>query len=109
VVNVKIVKNKVAPPFKTAQTYIIYGKGIDREYELFHIGVDEGVITRKGSWYYYTTLKGEEVSLGQGGSNVVQFLKENPQIAEEIERRIKEKYGLLRQTEKEPEKADKSS
>ena len=73
VVNVKIVKNKVAPPFKTAQTYIIYGKGIDREYELFHIGVDEGVITRKGSWYYYTTLKGEEVSLGQGGSNVVQF------------------------------------
>ena len=105
-VNVKIVKNKVAPPFKTAQTYIIYGKGVDREYELFHLGVDEGVITRKGSWYYYTTLKGEEVSLGQGGVNVVQFLKENPQISEEIERRIKEKYGLLR---RKSEKAEKSS
>lgn len=109
VINVKIVKNKVAPPFKTAQTYIIYGKGIDREYELFNIAVNEGIVDRKGSWYYYTTLKGEEVSLGQGSSNAVQFLKDNPEIAGEIERRIREKYGLLSVEKEEQKKEEKSS
>jgi recombination protein RecA len=104
-----IVKNKVAPPFKTAQTYIIYGKGIDREYELFNIAVEESMVERKGSWYYYTTLKGEEVSLGQGSSNAVQFLKDNPEIAGEIERRIREKYGLLSVEKEEQKKEEKSS
>lgn len=101
---VKVVKNKVAPPFKSAKLTIIYGKGIVRENELFDIGLEEGLITRKGSWFYYTTLKGDEVSLGQGRMNVIQFLSENRQIADEMERRIREKYGLSKGKEKEEDK-----
>ncbi|AEH52042.1 recombinase RecA [Pseudothermotoga thermarum] len=93
-VNAKVVKNKVAPPFKKADFDIIYGKGIVRENEIFNVGVAEGLIQRKGSWFFYVSDSGKEYTLGQGKSNVVAFLQENPQIADEIENKIRQKYNL---------------
>lgn len=91
-ISIKFVKNKVAPPFKTATVDIIYGKGIVRENELFNIGLSEGLIDRRGSWFTYEDLSGKEHSLGQGKTNAVSYLVDHPEIADEIERRIREKY-----------------
>jgi len=93
-VHAKVVKNKVAPPFKTAKFDIIYGKGIVRENEVLDLGVQDGFINKKGSWYYYTSLDGKEYTLGQGKINASRFLRENPEILQEIERRIREEHGL---------------
>ncbi|MCL4407605.1 MAG: recombinase RecA [Thermotogae bacterium] len=93
---VKVVKNKVAPPFKEAHFDIIYGRGIVRENELVDLGVNEGFISKKGSWFSYTGLDGKEISIGQGKNNVVQYLTDNKDIADEIEKRIREAHGLLR-------------
>ena len=93
-VHAKVVKNKVAPPFKIAKFDIIYGKGIVRENEVLDLGVQDGFINKKGSWYYYTTLDGKECTLGQGKINASRFLRENPEILQEIERRIREEHGL---------------
>jgi recombination protein RecA len=93
---VKVVKNKVAPPFKEAHFDIIYGKGIVRENELVDLGVNEGFISKKGSWFSYTSLDGKEISIGQGKNNVVQYLVDNKDVADEIEKRIRESHGLLR-------------
>jgi len=93
-VHAKVVKNKVAPPFKIAKFDIIYGKGIVRENEVLDLGVQDGFINKKGSWYYYTTLDGKEHTLGQGKLNASRFLRENPEILQEIERRIREEHGL---------------
>jgi len=93
-VHAKVVKNKVAPPFKIAKFDIIYGKGIVRENEVLDLGVQDGFINKKGSWYYYTTLDGKEHTLGQGKINASRFLRENPEILQEIERRIREEHGL---------------
>lgn len=106
VVSAKIVKNKVAPPFKKAFFDIIYGKGIVRENDLFHVALSEDLLQRKGSWFYYVGENGKEFTLGQGKNNVVAFFKENPEIALEIERRIRKKYNLpleKKQDEKEKE------
>lgn len=91
-VNIKFVKNKVAPPFRTASVDIIYGKGIVRENELFNIAVDEGLIDRRGSWFTYLDLSGKEHSLGQGKGNAVNYLIEHKEVTDEIEQRIREKY-----------------
>jgi len=105
VVSAKIVKNKVAPPFKKAFFDIIYGKGIVRENDLFHVALSEDLLQRKGSWFYYVGENGKEFTLGQGKNNVVAFFKENPEIALEIERRIRKKYNLpLEKTQDEKEK-----
>jgi len=93
-VTAKVVKNKVAPPFRKAEFDIIYGKGIVKENELFNMGVSEGLIQRKGSWFFYVADDGKEYSLGQGKNNVVNYFVENPQIANEIERKIRLKYNL---------------
>ncbi|MCD6449330.1 MAG: recombinase RecA [Thermotogaceae bacterium] len=90
----KIVKNKVAPPFKTAKFDVIFGKGIVREHEIFNLGVEEKIITKKGSWFSYVDESGKEHSLGQGKLNAVNYLEEHPEIALEIERKIRQKYGL---------------
>lgn len=82
---VKVVKNKVAPPFKQADFDILYGEGISREGELIELGVLYGLIEKSGAWYAY---KGERI--GQGKENVRAFLKENTQVAAEIEQRIRE-------------------
>src|SRR5580692_8346106 len=86
---VKVVKNKMAPPFKTAEMDILYGIGISREGSLIDLGVDQGIVRKSGAWYTY-----EGDQLGQGKENARNFLHENEDMANEIERRIKEKLGI---------------
>jgi recombination protein RecA len=86
---VKVVKNKVAPPFKQAEFDILYGQGISREGSLIDMGVDQSILRKSGAWYTY-----EGDQLGQGKENARRFLKENPDVANEIEKRIKEKLGI---------------
>ncbi|MEU6644155.1 recombinase RecA [Saccharomonospora sp. NPDC046836] len=86
---VKVVKNKVAPPFKQAEFDILYGVGVSREGSLIDMGVDQGIVRKSGAWYTY-----EGDQLGQGKENARRFLRENPDIANEIEKRIKEKLGI---------------
>jgi recombination protein RecA len=86
---VKVVKNKVAPPFKTAEFDILYGEGISREGEIIDMGVDASIVDKSGAWYAY---KGEKV--GQGKDNAREFLRENPEIAYEIENRVREALGI---------------
>ncbi|MGV6827411.1 MAG: recombinase RecA [bacterium] len=92
---VKVVKNKVAPPFKQVQFEILYGKGISREGEIIDLGVQQGLVDKAGAWYSYNGNR-----IGQGKENVRNFLIENPEIANEIEAAVREK--LLPQTETEP-------
>ncbi|MFK5634531.1 MULTISPECIES: recombinase RecA [unclassified Ornithinimicrobium] len=85
----KVVKNKVAPPFKQAEFDILYGQGISREGGLIDMGVDHGFVRKAGAWYTY---EGEQ--MGQGKENARQFLKDNPDIADTIDRNIKAKLGI---------------
>ena len=85
-VRVKVVKNKVAPPFKQTEFEILYGQGISREGEIIDLGVKEKLIEKSGSWYAYQGQK-----IGQGKGNVRNFLKENPEIKETIEQQLREK------------------
>ncbi len=87
---VKVVKNKVAPPFRQAEFDIMYGEGISMESDLVELGSELGVIDKAGSWYSY----GEDIRLGQGRQNAKDFLLENPEIRGEIEAKIREHYGL---------------
>ena len=90
---VKVVKNKVSPPFKMAEFEILYGEGISREGEVIELGVQHGLIDKAGSWYSYGSDR-----IGQGKENVREFLRANPDVAAEIEQKIREK--LLPQTVK---------
>ena len=92
----KVVKNKVAPPFKAADFDIMYGVGISREGELLDIAVNEKVVDKAGTWFSY----GEE-RLGQGRENVKRLLKENPDLIDSIELKVKEKLGLIKTKETE--------
>ncbi len=83
---VKVVKNKVAPPFKQVEFDLLYGEGISREGEIIDLGVKEGIVDKSGAWYSYN---GDRI--GQGKDNVRKFLKEHPDIAEDIERQIRER------------------
>jgi recombination protein RecA len=86
---VKVVKNKVSPPFKNAEFDILYGEGISREGEVLEIGVNLGVLEKSGAWYIYNGDR-----LGQGKDNARDFLKENAALAKEIEGKIREKAGV---------------
>jgi recombination protein RecA len=86
---VKVVKNKVAPPFKQAEFDMIYGSGISKEGSLIDMGVEQAIVRKSGAWYTY-----EGDQLGQGKENARKFLRENPDVADEIEKRIKEKLGI---------------
>lgn len=86
---IKVVKNKVAPPFKVAEVDIMYGEGISREGEIIDLGSEEDIVEKSGAWYSYN---GER--LGQGRENAKQFLKENPDVRHEIMMKIRERYGL---------------
>ena len=86
---VKVVKNKVAPPFKQAEFDILYGEGISREGSLIDMGVEHGIVRKAGAWYTYD---GDQ--LGQGKENARQFLKDNPDLANEIETGIKQALGV---------------
>ncbi|RKS77430.1 recombination protein RecA [Motilibacter peucedani] len=86
---VKVVKNKMAPPFKQAEFDILYGIGISREGGLIDMGVEQGFVRKSGAWYTY-----EGDQLGQGKENARAFLRDNPDLADEIEKKIKEKMGV---------------
>ncbi|WP_062522483.1 recombinase RecA [Demequina silvatica] len=86
---VKVVKNKMAPPFKQAEFDILYGQGISREGGIIDLGVEHGFVKKSGAWYTY-----EGDQLGQGKENARNFLKDNPQLADEIERKVKTKLGV---------------
>jgi recombination protein RecA len=106
-VTVKVVKNKVAPPFKEAQFDIIYGTGISTERELLDLGEKYDIVERNGSWYSYGDTR-----LGQGVDNSQEFLEENPEVAEEIESKIRQEAGLgdkVESEESEEEKEEESS
>ena len=86
---IKVVKNKVAPPFRTAEVDIMYGEGISKEGEIIDLGTELDIVQKSGSWYSY-----EEERLGQGRENAKQFLKENKDIMLMIQEQIREHYGL---------------
>jgi len=86
---VKVVKNKVAPPFKTAEFDILYGEGISREGEIIDMGVDARILEKSGAWYAYN---GEKI--GQGKDNAREFLRENAEVAHEIENKVREAMGI---------------
>jgi recombination protein RecA len=87
---VKVVKNKVAPPFKQAEFDILYGEGISREGEIVDLGANHGIVEKSGAWYSYN---GDRI--GQGKDNARDFLREHPELALEIENRIREKLGVI--------------
>ena len=100
-VSVRVVKNKLAPPFKDAQFDILYGEGISREGEIIDLGVENGILDKSGTWFSYG-----EVRLGQGKENARTFLKENEDIREELALKIREKLGLI--AKKEESKGEKT-
>ncbi len=88
---VKVVKNKVSPPFKLAKFSIMYGEGVSHAGEVLDMGVEHGLVNKSGAWY----AKGTE-RIGQGRENAIQFLKEHPEMLDEIETQVREKLGLTR-------------
>jgi len=84
---IKVVKNKMAPPFKQVVTEILYGEGISREGELIDMGVDAKLVEKSGAWY---SCDGERI--GQGKENARQYLKDNPAISEKLEKALREKF-----------------
>ena len=88
---VKVVKNKVAPPFKQAEFQIMYGEGISKEAELIDLGVKQKLVDKAGAWYSYN---GDRI--GQGKANVVKYLKEHPEIAADIEKKIRAELLLTK-------------
>jgi recombination protein RecA len=91
---IKVVKNKLAPPFRQAELDILYGEGISREGGLIDMGVEHGFVRKSGAWYTY-----EGDQLGQGKENARKFLRDNPDLADEIEKKIKEKLGIGARTD----------
>ena len=91
---VKVVKNKLAPPFREAEFDVMYGEGISREGDLLDLAVEHKVIEKSGAWFAYG---GER--LGQGRENVKQFLKEHPDMTRVIEERVRKELGLVREVE----------
>jgi recombination protein RecA len=86
---VRVVKNKVAPPFKEAEFDILYGEGISREGEIIDLGVAQRIVDKSGAWYAYN---GEKI--GQGKDNSREFLRENPDVAREIEGKVRSALGI---------------
>src|SRR5690606_12099243 len=91
---VKVVKNKVSPPFKQAEFDIMYGAGISRQGEIIDLGVQAGIVDKAGAWYSYNGNK-----IGQGKDNVREYLKDNPDIAFEIENKIRDNMGIIAQAQ----------
>ena len=87
---VKVVKNKMAPPFKTAEFDVLYGEGISREGSVLDMALETGIVKKSGSWFTY-----EGDQLGQGRENVRKFLKDNPGVVDEIEHKVNVSYGLI--------------
>lgn len=108
-VRIKIVKNKIAPPFKEAEFDIMFGKGISREGDILDLAAKEGIVEKSGAWYAYQGSK-----IGQGRENAKNFLAANPQVRDEIEQKVREKFNLGTEAKEEksaakPAKESKSS
>ena len=86
---IKVVKNKIAPPFKEAEFDIMFGKGISKEGDVLDLAAEVGIINKSGAWYSY-----KEAKIGQGRENAKQFLAENPEIFEEIYEQVRESFGI---------------
>lgn len=86
---IKVVKNKVAPPFKEAEFDIMYGKGISREGDILDLAAEEGIIVKSGAWFAYNDAK-----IGQGRDNAKNYLMDNPEIMAEVEQKVRDKFGL---------------
>jgi recombination protein RecA len=99
-IRARVVKNKVAPPFKSAEFDIMYGRGISREGSILDVGVEMGIIEKSGSWYSY-----KDERIGQGRENAKMFLMQNEKAMEEVERKVKNMLGL--EVPKEGEKEEK--
>lgn len=103
---VKVVKNKIAPPFKIANVEIMYGEGVSKEGELVDLAAEAGIVEKSGAWYSY---KGEKI--GQGKENVKSLLKENKKLCQEIENKVREYYNVSKTSTKEkttePKKSEK--
>ena len=97
---VKVIKNKIAPPFKEAEFDIMFGKGISKEGDVLDLAADLGIVNKSGAWYAYRDAK-----IGQGRENAKLYLQENPEVMAEIERAVREKYGLNTE-ERQDEPAD---
>lgn len=96
---VKVVKNKVSPPFKQAEFQILYGKGINRNGEILDLSVKEGLVEKSGAWYAYNGDK-----IGQGKANACAYLAENPEVAKDLEAQIRDRLlPKLDKVEEEPE------
>ena len=87
---VRVVKNKVAPPFKEAEFDIIYGKGVSRSGELIDMAVNASIVDKSGAWFSYGSER-----LGQGRENAKRFMEDTPEVAEEVLLRVREKLGLV--------------
>jgi len=98
---IKVVKNKVAPPFKVAEVDIMYGEGISKEGEIIDLGSELDIVQKSGAWYSYN-----EERVGQGRENAKQFLKENVEMRLEIQKKIREHYGLDKEVTLKPENDD---
>ena len=85
----KVVKNKIAPPFKEAEFDIMFGEGISKEGDILDLASDLNIVVKSGAWYAY-----EGDKIGQGRENAKQYLKDNPEICEEISRKVREHYGF---------------
>jgi recombination protein RecA len=97
---VKVVKNKIAPPFREVEFDIMFGEGISRDGDILDLGVEENIVEKSGAWYAY---KGDRI--GQGRENTKSFLKEHPEISRELEEKILEKAGIVKKAE-EPKKPE---
>lgn len=101
---IKVVKNKIAPPFKEAEFDIMFGQGISREGDILDLAANCNVIQKSGAWYAYAGDK-----IGQGRENAKQFLREHPEIMEDVENKVRIEYALIEESEsKEPEKPEKT-
>jgi recombination protein RecA len=91
---VKVVKNKVAPPFREAEFDVMYGEGISREGDLLDLAVERKIVDKSGTWFAFNGDR-----LGQGRENVKQFLKDNPTIYKTLEEKVRRELGMARDTE----------
>ncbi len=103
-VRVKVVKNKIAPPFKEAEFDIMFGQGISREGDILDLAANNNIINKSGAWYAYQGNK-----IGQGRENAKLYLREHPDVMEEVDRKVRQHYGLIEADEEEAEDSTKKS
>ena len=100
-VRIKVVKNKIAPPFREAEFDIMFGQGISREGDVLDLAVNEGIIIKSGAWFAY-----QDAKIGQGRENAKAYLRENPDIFAEVEQKVRVKLGLIPGADEDAQKGE---